>query len=162
MTSTLRKHLVMALGVATLLTAEVVPAIAQPAGPSPVEQLRRDTEAIHALGVSGVQARVVAPDGRQSVAASGTADLNTGRPVSSGGYFRMASTSKTLVATVVLQMEAEGRLSLDDTVDHWLPHGWTLVSPPPGRDPAHPRIGTGDTPPSAGRRQSGAELPSAV
>ncbi|MGE7391472.1 hypothetical protein ACQKM2_38990 [Streptomyces sp. NPDC004126] len=61
MTSTLRKHLVMALGVATLLTAEVVPAIAQPAGHSPVEQLRRDTEAIHALGVSGVHARVVAP-----------------------------------------------------------------------------------------------------
>ncbi|WP_267912798.1 serine hydrolase domain-containing protein [Streptomyces adelaidensis] len=121
MTSTLRKHLVLALGVATLLTAEVVPAIAQPAGPSPVERLRRDTEAIHALGVSGVQARVIAPDGRQSVATNGTADLNSGRPVSSGGYFRMASTSKTLVATVVLQLEAQGRPSLDDTVDHWLP-----------------------------------------
>lgn len=111
----------MALGVATLLAAEVVPAIAQPAGPSPVEQLRRDTKAIHALGVSGVQARLITPDGRQSVATSGTADLNTGRPVSSSGYFRMASTSKTLVATVVLQLEAEGRLSLHDTVDHWLP-----------------------------------------
>ncbi|MEU6211804.1 serine hydrolase domain-containing protein [Streptomyces sp. NPDC047023] len=121
MTSTLRKYLAMTLGVTVLLTAEVVPAIAQPAGPSPVEQLRRDTEAIHVLGVSGVQARVIAPDGRQSVATSGTADLNTGRPVSSGGYFRMASTSKTLVATVVLQLEAEGTLSLDDTVDHWLP-----------------------------------------
>ncbi|WP_231156050.1 serine hydrolase [Streptomyces sp. CNZ748] len=121
MTSTLRKHLVMALGVATLRSAGVVPAIAQPAGTSPSEQLRRDTEAIHALGVSGVQARVIAPDGRQSVATSGTADLNTGRPVSSSGYFRMASTSKTLVATVVLQLEAEGKLSLDDTVDHWLP-----------------------------------------
>ncbi|MBM7439298.1 serine hydrolase [Streptomyces sp. HB132] len=121
MTSTLRKHLVVALGIATLLAAEVVPAIAQPAGPTPVEQLRRDTRAIHALGVSGVQARLIAPDGRQSVATSGTADLNTGRPVSSGGYFRMASTSKTLVATVVLQLEAEGRLYLDDTVDHWLP-----------------------------------------
>ena len=111
----------MALGVATLLATEVVPAIAQPAGPSPVEQLRRDTKAIHALGVSGVQARLITPDGRQSVATSGTADLNTGRPVSSSGYFRMASTSKTLVATVVLQLEAEGRLSLHDTVDHWLP-----------------------------------------
>lgn len=64
---------------------------------------------------------MIAPDGRQSVATSGTADLNTGRPVSSDGYFRMASTAKTLVATVVLQLEAENRLSLDDTVDHWLP-----------------------------------------
>lgn len=111
----------MALGVAALLAAEVTTAVAKPAGPSPVERLRQDTAALHALGISGVQARVIAPDGRQTVATSGTADLNTGRPVSSNGYFRMASTSKTLVATVVLQLEAEGRLSLDDTVEHWLP-----------------------------------------
>ncbi|MFD3554450.1 serine hydrolase domain-containing protein [Streptomyces goshikiensis] len=121
MTSTLRKHLAMAIGVATLLAAEAGTAVAQPAGPSVVEQLRQDAATIHALGVSGVQARVIGPDGRQSVATSGTADLTTGRPVSSDGYFRMASTSKTLVATVVLQLEAEGRLSLDDTVEHWLP-----------------------------------------
>jgi D-alanyl-D-alanine carboxypeptidase len=121
MTSALRKYLAVALGVATLLAAEAATAVAQPAGSSPLEQLRQDTEAIHALGVSGVQARVIASDGRQSVATSGTADLSTGRPVSSDGYFRMASTAKTLVATVVLQLEAEGRLSLDDTVDHWLP-----------------------------------------
>ncbi|MET7370821.1 serine hydrolase domain-containing protein [Streptomyces sp. NPDC005566] len=121
MTSTLRKHLAMALGIATLLAAEVTPAVAQPTGPSLLKQLRQDTEAIHALGVSGVQARVIAPGGRQSVATSGTADLNTGRTVPSDGYFRMASTSKTLVATVVLQLEAEGELSLDDSVDHWLP-----------------------------------------
>ncbi|MFD4598688.1 serine hydrolase domain-containing protein [Streptomyces sp. NPDC058464] len=121
MSSTLRKHLAVALGVATLLAAEVGTAVAQPAGPSSVEQLRQDTEAIHALGISGVQARGIGPDGRSAVATSGTADLNTGRPVPSDGYFRMASTSKTLVATVVLQLEAADRLSLDDTVDHWLP-----------------------------------------
>ncbi|WP_369394803.1 serine hydrolase domain-containing protein [Streptomyces sp. CG1] len=121
MSSILRKHLAMALGVATLLTACAATTGAKPAGPSPVERLRQDTEAIHTLGISGVQVRVIAPDGRQSVATSGTADLNTGRPVPSNGYFRMASTSKTLVATVVLQLEAEGRLSLHDTVDHWLP-----------------------------------------
>ncbi|MFD7498137.1 serine hydrolase domain-containing protein [Streptomyces sp. NPDC059832] len=121
MTSTLRRRLVMALGVATLLAVGVTVTVDQPAGPSPVERLRQDTEAIHALGISGVQARMIAPDGRQSVATSGTADLDTGRPVPSDGYFRMASTSKTLVATVVLQLEAKGRLSLNDTVDHWLP-----------------------------------------
>ncbi|MFJ9247859.1 serine hydrolase domain-containing protein [Streptomyces sp. NPDC101776] len=121
MTSDLRKHLVIALGIATLLAAEMGTAVAQPTTPSPAERLRQNTKAIHALGVSGVQARVVAAGGREWVATSGTADLNTGRPVRSDGYFRMASTSKTLVATVVLQLEAEGRLSLDDTVDHWLP-----------------------------------------
>lgn len=111
----------MALATAMLLAAEVGTAVAQPTGPSPAEQLREDTEAIHALGISGVQARVITPDGRHWIATSGTADLNTGRPVASDGYFRMASTSKTLVATVVLQLEAERRLSLNDTVDRWLP-----------------------------------------
>lgn len=130
MTWTPRKRLAAtALGIAALLATEVTAAVARPAstsvarpaGLSPVEQLRQDTEAIRALGVSGVQARTVAPDGRQSVATSGTADLRTGRPVHSDGYFRMASTSKTLVATVILQLEAEKRLSLNDTVEHWLP-----------------------------------------
>lgn len=121
MIPTLRKHLALAIGVATLLAAEVTTAVAQPQDPYSTRQLRQDTEAIHALGVSGVQARVIAPNGRQSVATSGTADLSTGQPVASDGYFRMASTSKTLVAVVVLQLEAEGRLSLNDSVDHWLP-----------------------------------------
>ncbi|MEU9379796.1 serine hydrolase domain-containing protein [Streptomyces sp. NPDC048279] len=116
MMQTPRRLLALALGAAALLSSGV--AAASP----PRDSLQRDTEAIHALGVSGVQARVTAPDGRQSVATSGTADLDTGRPVPADGYFRMASTAKTLVATVVLQLEAEGRLSLDDTVDHWLPH----------------------------------------
>ncbi|MFE1560503.1 serine hydrolase domain-containing protein [Streptomyces sp. NPDC058734] len=115
---TSRKRLAVALATAALLVSGVTTAVAQPA---PAEQLRKDTEALHALGVSGVQARMIGPDGRQSVATSGTADLKTGRPVSPDGYFRMASTSKTLVAVVVLQLEAEGRLSLDDTVEHWLP-----------------------------------------
>ncbi|MET8032107.1 serine hydrolase domain-containing protein [Streptomyces sp. NPDC005345] len=121
MTSTRRKHLALALGIAALLTAEAGTAAAQPQRPTLEGQLREDTRAIHALGVSGVQARTIDPDGRQTVATSGTADLDTGRPVPPDGYFRMASTSKTLIATVVLQLEAEGRLSLDDTVDHWLP-----------------------------------------
>ncbi|MFB7242091.1 peptide hydrolase [Streptomyces populi] len=121
MTPPLRNRLAMALVAATLLTAGTASAATGPAGPPHARRLRQDTEAIHALGVSGVQARLIAPDGRQSVATSGTADLGTGRPVPSDGYFRMASTSKTLVAVVVLQLEAEGRLSLDDTVDHWLP-----------------------------------------
>jgi D-alanyl-D-alanine carboxypeptidase len=37
------------------------------------------------------------------------------------GYFRMGSNTKTFVSVVVLQLVAEGRLSLDDTVERWLP-----------------------------------------
>ncbi|UQA96916.1 serine hydrolase domain-containing protein [Streptomyces halobius] len=53
--------------------------------------------------------------------ASGYADTATGRKRSAGDHFRGASITKTFVATVLLQLEAEGRLSLDDTVESWLP-----------------------------------------
>ncbi|WP_406210204.1 beta-lactamase family protein [Kitasatospora sp. NBC_01560] len=121
MTSTLRKCLATAAAVTVLLATDAAAAAALPAGSSPAARLRQDVSAIHALGISGVQARVIAPDGRQTVATAGTADLRTGRPVPPDGYLRMASTSKTLIATVVLQLAAEGRLSLDDTVDRRLP-----------------------------------------
>ncbi|MEU6926415.1 serine hydrolase domain-containing protein [Streptomyces sp. NPDC046631] len=85
------------------------------------EDLRRDTDAIEALGVTGVQARVTTGPGRDLVATSGVAEAGTNRPVPRDGRFRMASTGKALVATVVLQLVDEGKLALDDTVDHWLP-----------------------------------------
>jgi D-alanyl-D-alanine carboxypeptidase len=83
--------------------------------------LRRDAEAITAIGVTGVQARVSVRGGRDLVATAGVADLTTGRPVARDGYFRAASATKTFTATVILQLAGQGRLSLDDTVDHWLP-----------------------------------------
>ncbi|MFF5372205.1 serine hydrolase domain-containing protein [Streptomyces sp. NPDC013187] len=52
---------------------------------------------------------------------SGYADTGTGRKRSAGEHFRGASITKTFVATVLLQLEAEGRLNLDDTVERWLP-----------------------------------------
>jgi D-alanyl-D-alanine carboxypeptidase len=84
-------------------------------------RLRRDADAITALGVTGVQARSTAPGGRSLTVTSGVADLTTRRPVSPYGYFRIASVTKSFVATVVLQLADEGRLSLDDTVERWLP-----------------------------------------
>jgi D-alanyl-D-alanine carboxypeptidase len=54
-------------------------------------------------------------------AASGLADLRTGRPMRPGLNYRVASVTKPMVATVVLQLVAEGRLSLSGTVGHWLP-----------------------------------------
>jgi D-alanyl-D-alanine carboxypeptidase len=41
--------------------------------------------------------------------------------VNPGGFFRIGSTTKTFIAVVVLQLAAEHRLSLDDTVARWLP-----------------------------------------
>ncbi|MEU4966225.1 serine hydrolase domain-containing protein [Streptomyces smyrnaeus] len=85
------------------------------------DDLRRDTDAIRALGVTGVQARVTTGPGRDLVATSGVAEAGTDRPVPRNGYFRTASTGKAFVAAVVLQLVDEGKLALDDTVDRWLP-----------------------------------------
>jgi D-alanyl-D-alanine carboxypeptidase len=83
--------------------------------------LDRDIGAIHAVGIAGVQARVTTASGRHLVATSGVSDLNGHRPVAPNGYFRIGSTNKTLVATVVLQLVGKGRMALDDTVERWLP-----------------------------------------
>ncbi|ARZ66047.1 peptidase [Streptomyces albireticuli] len=54
---------------------------------------------------------------------SGTADLRTGRPRLPQDRFRAGSLAKPFVATVLLQLAAEPEhgLSIDDTVDKWLP-----------------------------------------
>lgn len=47
---------------------------------------------------------------------SGVSELGGARPVPTDGRFRAGSVTKTLIATVVLQLAAEGRLRLDDPV----------------------------------------------
>ncbi|MBB1255804.1 serine hydrolase domain-containing protein [Streptomyces alkaliterrae] len=60
-------------------------------------------------------------DGRSARARAGVADLRTGAPVPARTTFRIASTTKTFVAVTLLQLVGEGRLSLDDPVERWLP-----------------------------------------
>ncbi|WP_242903045.1 serine hydrolase domain-containing protein [Actinomadura terrae] len=112
-----------AIVAAALLADPVGPAVAveraRPAD-SRQTQLQRDADAVRDAGVIGVQAQVVTPGGRYA-ARSGTAVIGRDVPVPRNGYFRIGSNTKTFVATVALQLEAEGRLSLDDTVEDWLP-----------------------------------------
>lgn len=82
--------------------------------------LQREVDAIHDSGAVGVLAEVTTPEGRDS-ARAGTASIGSGKPVPLDAEFRVASTTKTFTATVILQLAGEGRLSLDDTVAHWLP-----------------------------------------
>ncbi|MBP8534217.1 serine hydrolase [Streptomyces sp. MK37H] len=61
-------------------------------------------------------------DGHRRIhARAGEAERDTGRPMPYGAHYRAASVTKSFVATVVLQLVAEGRLSLSDPVDRWLP-----------------------------------------
>jgi D-alanyl-D-alanine carboxypeptidase len=83
-------------------------------------ELRRLLDQIVAAGAPGAAARVRDEHG-VTQAASGVADLRSGRPMQPGLNYRVGSLTKPLVATVVLQLVAEGRLSLQDTVERWLP-----------------------------------------
>ncbi|MFJ2771107.1 serine hydrolase domain-containing protein [Streptomyces sp. NPDC087300] len=68
----------------------------------------------------GVAAK--ARDGKGSwFGTAGHADVGTGRERSAADHFRGGSITKTFIATVLLQLEAEGKLSMDDTVETWLP-----------------------------------------
>ncbi|SDL08160.1 D-alanyl-D-alanine carboxypeptidase [Glycomyces sambucus] len=115
-----------ALAAAVLLAAGAAVAVELATTPDEVsgygqDDLLRDTEALEALGIVGVQARVATDSGPDLLATSGFAEDGTDRPVDGDGYFRIASTGKALVATVVLQLAEEDALTLDDTVDQWLP-----------------------------------------
>jgi D-alanyl-D-alanine carboxypeptidase len=65
-------------------------------------------------GLPGVAVVAVGPRG-VTEAARGLADLATGEPLTSAHRFRIGSVTKLFVATLVLQLVAEGRLELDQT-----------------------------------------------
>ncbi|MBE1565923.1 serine hydrolase domain-containing protein [Nonomuraea africana] len=77
-------------------------------------------EAVANRGVPGMIAQVRDPRGRW-FGSAGVADTRTGRKRQQHERFRAGSVAKPFTATVVLLLEAEGKLSLDDTVDKWLP-----------------------------------------
>jgi len=82
--------------------------------------LQRHLDALHDAGMTSVLGEVI--DGRYRVRArSGTARLDTTTPVDFDSKFRMASVTKSFIAVVILQLVGEGTLSLDDTVEQWLP-----------------------------------------
>ncbi|MBM7492506.1 D-alanyl-D-alanine carboxypeptidase [Micromonospora luteifusca] len=60
-------------------------------------------------------------DGRRWQVAAGVADRVTGARARPDDRFRIASNTKAFVSTVLLQLVGEGRLTLDDPVERWLP-----------------------------------------
>jgi len=83
-------------------------------------RLHRLLEDVTVAGVPGVIARV--QDRREIlVGSAGVADRDTLAALRPEARFRVGSVTKTFVATVVLQLVGEGRLTLDQPVQHWLP-----------------------------------------
>jgi D-alanyl-D-alanine carboxypeptidase len=83
--------------------------------------LQAGVDAVHQAGVVGAIARVYDGSQLRAQARAGESQLNSGTPVEYDGYFRMGSDTKTFVAVVMLQLVGEGRASLDDAVERWLP-----------------------------------------
>jgi D-alanyl-D-alanine carboxypeptidase len=98
------------------LTATPAPA-AKPRG---YGDLQAALDSAVAAGAPGMVAEVRRGDGHWWGSA-GLSDTSTGRARQPQEHFRIGSTTKTFTAVVVLQLVAEHRLSLDDTVERWLP-----------------------------------------
>jgi D-alanyl-D-alanine carboxypeptidase len=103
-----------------LLAVELATGQPRAGVPAGATVLQRGADAIHALGVPGVLIEAVV-DGKRTAARSGVAELESNAPLAPSAHFHIASNTKVFVATVTLQLVGEGKLSLEDTVEKWLP-----------------------------------------
>jgi D-alanyl-D-alanine carboxypeptidase len=69
----------------------------------------------------GVLVGVSAPGEGEYLTAQGTANLDTGIAPEPDDKFRMGSVTKTFVATAILQLADQGKLSKSDTLSEWYP-----------------------------------------
>lgn len=82
---------------------------------------RTVTQHMEDNALPGVVVGVWVPGEDEYVVAKGLANLETGRKRDLDAPFRIASITKTFVATAVLQLVDEGKLSKSDTLSRWYP-----------------------------------------
>lgn len=91
--------------------------------PTRTEMYRAVTQALDTLvdsGFPGAQVTIDGPDGHR-VLTAGAGDLATGVPIADDARVRIGSNTKTFVATVVLQLAAEGKVDLEAPIERLLP-----------------------------------------
>jgi D-alanyl-D-alanine carboxypeptidase len=116
-------------GAGTAATGEAPTAEPSPSLPAALDpQLVTDLEAaldesFAASQLPGVIVGLWIPGQGEWVAARGTADLETGEPMTADSQQKIGSITKTITTTVALQVIDEGTydLALDDTIDRWYP-----------------------------------------
>jgi CubicO group peptidase (beta-lactamase class C family) len=96
----------------------------------------RDTLETH-VGSGSVPGAVglVARRDRVEVQVVGSVDVEGTSPMARDSIFRIASITKPITAAAVMMLVDDGRIALDDPVEHWLPE---LASPSVVRTPAAP------------------------
>ncbi|MER7873426.1 serine hydrolase domain-containing protein [Streptomyces solisilvae] len=106
--------------VAVTATVTIATAQGEPAGPSAPSGFEEAVGQTVRDGFPGAVA-YARRGGDEWRTAAGVADKATGERARPEQRFRIASNTKAFVAAVLLQLEGEGRLSLDDSVEKWLP-----------------------------------------
>jgi D-alanyl-D-alanine carboxypeptidase len=110
-----RLPLLATIAAAALLAAG--PSGGAPARPSSLGQI---AQSLVAAGAPGALAVVRTPAGLRSGVA-GLARLSPKDPLRVTDTYRVASVTKTFTAAVILQLAAENRLRLGDSIERWLP-----------------------------------------
>jgi D-alanyl-D-alanine carboxypeptidase len=81
------------------------------------------TKTVRKGPVAGLQVAIRMPDGEVWSVSAGDAEKSPPRPVTATTGFAIASVTKTFVAALILQLVEEGKLSLDEPYERWLPDG---------------------------------------
>jgi CubicO group peptidase (beta-lactamase class C family) len=118
--------------VSVLASAAAALAMAAPAGAIPADfKAKADALLKQAYPAAGPGAAVIVTDDGRVVyeGARGLADIAANRPITAQTVFRMGSITKQFSAAIMLQLAAEGKLSLDDKLSKFLPD-----FPKPGAD----------------------------
>jgi D-alanyl-D-alanine carboxypeptidase len=110
----IRRILLALLSIAALAACAPAPAAAANLQ-TLLERWQQDTK------VTAVTMAVARPGGRPWLGAAGVRDRDTGAPLAPHDLFQIGSITKTFVATVVLQLAEEDRLSLDSPLGSYLP-----------------------------------------
>jgi CubicO group peptidase (beta-lactamase class C family) len=93
-----------------------------PSGAAQSSDLQRLLDTLREeAGASGAILGIYTEPGQQQVLASGYAERETQRSMSPEAPYYLGSISKTYTAVTVLRLAEEGRHSLDDTLDRFLP-----------------------------------------
>jgi D-alanyl-D-alanine carboxypeptidase len=86
----------------------------------PLQRLLEEAVSGPARLAPGATAYVATPDGNWSGAA-GVANVTRQTPMTPDARMRLESVSKIYTATIIHQLAEEGKLSLSDTLERWLP-----------------------------------------